>query len=56
MFEKGYSRKGAALGYLNRHEEAMMAYTEGLNYDSQNKQLQEGIKECKIKLSGLWCC
>jgi stress-induced-phosphoprotein 1 len=49
---QGYSRKGAALALLNRHEEAMMAYMEGLNHDSTNEQLREGIRQSKQHLSG----
>ncbi|CAH1791703.1 unnamed protein product [Owenia fusiformis] len=49
---KGYSRLGAALGFLNRHEEALEAYEEGLKHDPNNAQLKDGKKEAKDKLVG----
>lgn len=44
---KGYSRKGAALELLNRYDEAIKVYEEGLKYDSNNEQLKEALKHCK---------
>ncbi|XP_078483981.1 stress-induced-phosphoprotein 1 [Ciona intestinalis] len=49
---KGYSRKGSALAFLKRHEEAKMAYEEGLKYDSQNEQLKKGVEQCEKELTG----
>ncbi|OQV11929.1 Stress-induced-phosphoprotein 1 [Hypsibius exemplaris] len=44
---KGYSRKGAALAYLKRHEEAVQAYEEGLKHDPGNQQLKDGLAEVR---------
>lgn len=44
---KGYGRLGAALCYLNRHEEAVEAYETGLKHDPNNAQLQSGLKEAQ---------
>jgi hypothetical protein len=38
---------------MKRHEEAMMAYMEGLDHDPTNQQLKDAIKECKSHLSGM---
>lgn len=42
---KGYSRKGAALAYLGRVEEAIAAYESGLKVDPNNAQLKESLTE-----------
>ncbi|KAG8201055.1 hypothetical protein JTE90_002730 [Oedothorax gibbosus] len=47
---KGYSRKGAALAYLKKHDDALNAYAEGLKLDPNNEQLKEGIKEVQAQL------
>ncbi|OWA54542.1 Stress-induced-phosphoprotein 1 [Hypsibius exemplaris] len=47
MAEKGYSRKGAALAYLKRHEDAVQAYEEGLKHDPGNQQLKDGLAEVR---------
>lgn len=44
---KGFSRKGAALTYLGRHQEAIDCYQEGLKCDPNNQQLAEGLVEAK---------
>jgi len=36
---KGYSRKGAALSFLKRYDEAIAVYEEGLKIDPNNQQL-----------------
>ena len=41
---KGYSRKGAALEYLNRHQEAMQAYMAGLQHDKDNASLNAALQ------------
>ena len=51
---KGYSRKGSALEFLNRYEEAKLTYEEGLKYDSNNEQLKKGIAQCKAHLTGFF--
>ncbi|KAJ1519420.1 hypothetical protein ONE63_004712 [Megalurothrips usitatus] len=46
---KGYSRKGSALAYLGRTDEAIEAYEEGLRVDPNNAQLAEGLREVRAK-------
>ena len=53
FFLKGYSRKGSALEFLNRYEEAKIAYTEGLKLDPNNEQLKKGLQQCKSHLTGV---
>jgi stress-induced-phosphoprotein 1 len=47
---KGYSRKGAALELLERHEDALKTYEEGLKHDANNDQLKEALTNCKNNL------
>lgn len=48
---KGYSRKGSALAYLGRLDESIKAYEDGLKFDPNNKQLQDGLSEVKAQMS-----
>eukprot|EP00062_Callorhinchus_milii_P026451 gi/632988570/ref/XP_007883185.1/ PREDICTED: stress-induced-phosphoprotein 1 [Callorhinchus milii] len=48
---KGYSRKAAALEFLNRVEEAKKTYEEGLKHEPGNQQLKEGLQNVEAKLA-----
>ncbi|CAI9607278.1 unnamed protein product, partial [Staurois parvus] len=48
---KGYSRKAAALEFLNRFEEAKKTYEEGLRHESTNAQLKEGLQNMEARLA-----
>ena len=48
---KGYSRKAAALEFLNRFEEAKRTYEEGLKYEANNSQLKEGLQNMEARLA-----
>lgn len=47
---KGYSRKGTALLYLQRNQQASEAFQSGLALDPNNQQLKEGLTESKRRL------
>ncbi|KOB79182.1 Hsc70/Hsp90-organizing protein HOP [Operophtera brumata] len=47
---KGHSRKGSALAYLGRYEDAAKAYEEGLSKDPDNVQLVSGLKEVSKRI------
>uniref|UniRef100_A0A8C7BRR3 Stress-induced-phosphoprotein 1 n=1 Tax=Neovison vison TaxID=452646 RepID=A0A8C7BRR3_NEOVI len=49
---KGYSRKAAALEFLNRFEEAKRTYEEGLKHEPNNPQLREGLQNMEARLAG----
>ena len=49
---QGYSRKGAALGFLERYEDAVSAYKEGLKLEPDNEQLKVGLEDVKDRLVG----
>eukprot|EP01135_Chromosphaera_perkinsii_P012040 Nk52_evm3s2578 gene=Nk52_evmTU3s2578 len=42
---KGYSRKGAALAFLGKYEEAKQTYEAGLKHDPQNAALLKGLSD-----------
>lgn len=46
-WSKGYSRKGSALAYLGKLDEAMAAYEKGLELEPGNAQLAAGLAEVK---------
>ncbi|XP_018421017.1 PREDICTED: stress-induced-phosphoprotein 1 [Nanorana parkeri] len=48
---KGYSRKAAALEFLNRFEEAKKTYEEGLRHEPTNAQLKEGLQNMEARLA-----
>jgi stress-induced-phosphoprotein 1 len=48
-WSKGYSRKGTALAYLGRLDEAIATYEKGLQVDPNNAQLQEGLREVRAQ-------
>uniref|UniRef100_A0A8C2PAI8 Stress induced phosphoprotein 1 n=1 Tax=Capra hircus TaxID=9925 RepID=A0A8C2PAI8_CAPHI len=47
---KGYSRKAAALEFLNRFEEAKQTYEEGLKHEANNPQLKEGFQNMEARV------
>lgn len=47
LSRQGYSRKGTALSFLGRKDEAAKAYEEGLKYDPNNQLLLDGLREVK---------
>ena len=49
---QGYSRKAAALEFLNRFEEAKRTYEEGLKHEANNLQLKEGLQNMEARLAG----
>lgn len=46
-FVKGYSRKGAALSFLKRYDEAIAVYEEGLKIDPTNQQLLTDLETAR---------
>jgi len=49
---RGYQRKGTALFYLNRIDDAIATYQEGLSFDPSNADLQKDLEAAKQKKSG----
>lgn len=45
---KGYSRKGAALAYLQQYDEAITCYEKGISCDPGNSQLKQGLEEARV--------
>ncbi|XP_066574939.1 stress-induced-phosphoprotein 1 [Amia ocellicauda] len=48
---KGYSRKAAALEFLERFEDAKQTYQEGLKHEPANQQLKEGLQNMEARLA-----
>uniref|UniRef100_A0A4W2GD44 STI1/HOP DP domain-containing protein n=1 Tax=Bos indicus x Bos taurus TaxID=30522 RepID=A0A4W2GD44_BOBOX len=48
---KGYSRKAAALEFLNRFEEAKQTYEEGLKHEANNPQFKESLQNMEARLA-----
>lgn len=46
-FVQGYSRKGAALSFLGRHNEAIDTFKAGLELDPSNPSLKDGLQEAQ---------
>ena len=38
---------------MKRHEEAVMAYMEALNYDPKNETIKKAIRDSKEQMTGL---
>lgn len=53
---QGYSRKAAALAYLDRTAEAAAVYQKGLQLDPKNQQLKDGLVECRAKVIPIVTC
>lgn len=47
---RGYQRKGTALFYLDKIDEAIATYKEGLTHDPENQQLKNDLKSAEQKL------
>ena len=50
---KGYSRKGTALQYLGKLQEALGAYSDGLKHDATNASLKDGLQSTVQQLQAL---
>jgi stress-induced-phosphoprotein 1 len=50
--KKGYSRKGAALSFLKRYDDAIEVYEEGLKIDPNNQQLLTDLETARADASG----
>lgn len=46
---RGYQRKGTALFYLNKIDEAIVTYNEGLKIDPNNADLQKDLQAAAAK-------
>ena len=47
LYRQGYSRKGAALSFLKRYDEAIKVYEEGLTIDPSNQQLLTDLENAR---------
>lgn len=50
-WSRGYQRKGTALFYLNRIDDSIASYEEGLKIDPNNADLQKDLSAAKQKKS-----
>ncbi|XP_053341638.1 stress-induced-phosphoprotein 1 [Clarias gariepinus] len=48
---KGYSRKAAALEFLEKFEDAKLTYQEGLRQEPSNQQLKDGLQNIEARLA-----
>ena len=48
---QGHLRKGTALAFLQRYEEAEEAFQAGLKHDPENQQLQDALADVEAKIS-----
>jgi stress-induced-phosphoprotein 1 len=51
-FVQGYSRKGAALSFLKRYDDAIGVYEEGLAIDPNNQQLLADLETARKDATG----
>lgn len=49
IWARGYQRKGTALFYLNKLEQAVEVYKEGLKIEPENQQLKNDLKAAEDK-------
>jgi tetratricopeptide (TPR) repeat protein len=48
QWAKGYSRKGLALFHLGRHEDALVAYKQGLELEPDNQAITAAVKQTEL--------
>ena len=49
MWPRGYERKGTALIFLGKYDEAIETYNQGLTHDPNNAALNNGLKAAEEK-------
>ena len=52
FYIQGWTRKGTALSYLNRYEEAKIAFEEGLKLEPENETCKNGLADAESYLTG----